>query len=271
MIKVTVLGSSSAMAAFGRHPSAQIVEHESDLTLIDCGEGTQFQLQRFKIKINKIKYILISHLHGDHFFGLIGLLSSMNLQGRTKSIHLYAQRDLSEIITTQLKYSETVLNFEIIFHPLGKTKNHLVLETKTIKIFGFPLDHRITCFGFRFEEKPGEFNILKNKLPGKIKVDEIKQLKAGRNISNEDGTIKYDYKDYTYQTGFPSSYAYCSDTRYSESILNEIKNVDLLYHEATFLHDLISRAEETFHTTAKEAGIIARKANVKKLTFFDKI
>ncbi len=265
MIKVTVLGSSSAMAAHGRFPSAQVLQHENELILIDCGEGTQFKLQDLKIKSHKINHILISHLHGDHFFGLIGLLSSMHLQGRSREINIYAPANLAEIITTQLKYSDSVLNYYINFHPLSNGKKELILSTKTLNIYSFPLNHRIECYGFRFDEKQNQLNIIKENLPEEISNDNIRSLKQGEDILNKDGTVRFYHRDYTYHKGDALSYAYCSDTRFDKSILNEIKNVDLLYHEATFLHELLNRAEDTFHTTAKEAGKIAALADVGKL------
>ncbi|MEQ8361195.1 MAG: ribonuclease Z [Cytophagales bacterium] len=265
MIKITVLGSSSAMAAHGRFPSAQIMHHNNELILIDCGEGTQFKLQELKIKSHKINHILISHLHGDHFFGLIGLLSSMHLQGRTKELNIYAPPGLAELIRLQLKYSNSVLNYYINFHPLSEGKKELILSTKTLNIYSFPLNHRIACFGFRFDEKQSQLNIRKEKLNPEISAENIRSMKQGQDILKKDGTVKFFHRDYTYHKGEALSYAYCSDTRFDKSILNEIKNVDLLYHEATFLHELINRAEHTFHTTAKEAGKMANLAEVGKL------
>jgi ribonuclease Z len=253
------------MAAHGRYPSSQVVHFDNEMILIDCGEGTQFRLRDYKIKFNKINHILISHLHGDHYFGLIGLLSTMHLLGRKKDLHIYAPVELSEIITTQLKYSDTVLNYELVLHPLGKDDKSAILETKTFKISSFPLNHRIRCFGFRFDAFPGPRHIIPETLPKGITHSEIKSLKEGENILNEDGTLKYDFTKHTREGHAPMSYAYCSDTRFDEELIYKIKNVDLLYHEATFLHELIERAEETFHTTAMEAGIIASKADVGQL------
>lgn len=259
------MGSSSAIAAYGRFPSAQVIEHNNELYLIDCGEGTQFHLFKYRIKYNKINHIFISHLHGDHFLGLIGFISSLNLQGRKKSLHIYGPRQLSEIITVQLKYSNTVINYDLIFHPLIEGESELLLETKTINVNSFPLNHRIECHGFRFDEKQGKKKIIKEKLPKDIKIREIQQLKEGENIFKPDGTIKYKNTDYTFNSDDLLSFAYCSDTRYDESIVYKIKNVDLLYHEATFLHEMVERAKSTFHSTAKEAGMIAKKADVGML------
>lgn len=253
------------MAAYGRHPSAQFLQHDNDYFLIDCGEGTQFQLQKFKLKTQKIDHILISHLHGDHIFGLIGLLSSMNLLGRMSDLHLYGPKDLAEIVTLQLKYSNSVLNYRVEFHQLRSDKSENIFESKTLSVYSFPLNHRIECYGFKFVEKIFEYNLRKEKLPKQIEKAELQELKKGKNIYNSDKSLKYNYKDFTYLRYEPVSYAYCTDTRADDMYLNEIKNVDLLYHEATFLDDLVGRAETTFHSTAKEAGSMANKADVGKL------
>lgn len=253
------------MAAHGRYPSAQVVHFDNELILVDCGEGTQFRLQEYNLKTNNINHILISHLHGDHYFGLIGLLSTMHLLGRKKKMHIYAPAELSEILTTQLKYSDTVLNYELILHPLERGEDKIFLETKTFKISSFPLNHRIRCFGFLFEQHPGPRHIIPETLPKGISHSEIKALKNGENILNADGSLKYEHSAYTRLGNPPASYAYCSDTRYDEGLIYKIKNVDLLYHEATFLHELVGRARDTYHTTAKEAGIIASKAEVGQL------
>jgi ribonuclease Z len=253
------------MAAYGRFPSSQLLQNENDFILIDCGEGTQFQLQKYKLRYHKINHILISHLHGDHYLGLVGLISSLNLQGRKNELHIYAPRELSEIILTQLKYSKTVLNFELIFNPLSKDRTETILETKTLIIKSFPLYHRIQCLGFRFDEKIKARKIIKEKIPHNIKIEEIQKLKEGKDVFKEDGTIKFKFSEFTTEGPTPLSFAYCSDTRFNLSIVNEINNVDLLYHEATFLHELVERAKSTFHSTAKEAGIIAKEANAGKL------
>lgn len=264
MLKLTILGTSSAMAAHGRKPSSQVLDDGTELHLIDCGEGTQFQLKKFGIKFQKINHIFISHLHGDHFYGLIGLLSTMNLLGRNKPLKIYAHHGLAEIITTQLKYSESVLEYDVQFIPLAD-KEDLVLETKQLKISSFPLNHRIPCNGFVFSEKEKALGLLKERISKDMSYEELNLLKQGQNVLNEDGSIKYNYADYTHPRQKSSTYAYVTDTRFDETIVNKINNVDLLYHEATFLHELFPRAEMTYHSTALEAGKMAQLSNVKCL------
>ncbi len=221
---LTVLGSNAAIPANNRNLSAHLLNANERFFLIDCGEGTQFQLRRYHISFQRIKQVFISHLHGDHFFGLIGLLNSMHLLGRKEELHLYAPAMLEEIINLQLEVSQTTLNYSLVFHPLQMDQYDLVLEQERISVHSFPLRHSIPTCGFVFREKN----------PPR-KVPEAR------------------------------SYAYCSDTGYSESIIPFIQEVGLLYHEATFMQALADAAAGKLHSTAMEAATIAAKARVKKL------
>ncbi len=263
--QLKILGSSSAVPAYGRNHTAQILQIYNNFYLIDCGEGTQLQLKKYKVKINKINAIFISHLHGDHFLGLFGLISTMSLLGRTKDLYVFGPRGLSDIITTQLKYSETILKFELIFETLGKDVNEEIFNFSNITVETIPLSHRIQCNGFLFREKPKPRKLIKEKLPELITKLQIADLKQGRDVLDDDGNVIYKNEDYTNAPAIARAYAYCSDTIYKEDIVPIIKNVDLLYHESTFLHEMLERAESTFHTTAHQAGLIAKMADVKKL------
>lgn len=262
---VTVLGSSSATPAYNRNPSAQLLNLNEKYYLIDCGEATQNQLNKFRIKSSRIDYIFISHLHGDHYLGLVGLLSTMHLHGRTKEINIYGPPELKEIIDLQLKVSETVLRYNILFHATHTEYSELIFDSNDLQVETIILNHRIPTTGFVFREKPKKRKINSSKMEEyDVPLEYIPLLKNGIDYSDKYGNTISNAELTT--DPLPSkSYAYCSDTLYNENILEQIEGVDLLYHEATFLHELIERAIETFHTTALQAGIIAKKANVKKL------
>ncbi len=262
---ITVLGCSSATPTADRHPSSQLVHMNENAILIDCGEGTQNQMIKYHVKYNKIEYILISHLHGDHFLGLPGLLSTMSLNGRQRKLFLIGPMPLKNIIEGFLEVSDTRLQFEVDFIPTNPENSEVVIETEQIKIETFPLKHRIPCTGFLLTEV---------KDPRKIEVEKCKQhqipieyypiLKRGKDFFKIDGTI-IPNAELTIASATPKNYAYCSDTIYDEDIIQYIQGVDMLYHESTFTEDFLKRAEETYHSTAKQAATIAQKANVKKL------
>jgi ribonuclease Z len=262
---ITILGSNSAVPAYGRNHSAQLLQIQDLHLLIDCGEGTQLQLAKYKNKLQKISHILISHLHGDHFLGLMGLLFSMNLNRRKQPLYLYSQPGLEEILTTQLKHSKTFLQFDVVFCQLNQEQPEMIFENDKLRIFSFPLNHRIPCNGFRFQEKKKPLRINKEKIPEDMLLQYIVRLKQGQNIINEEGDIIYNYLDYTLPPKKSRSYAYCSDTAYFPDIIPHIKDVDVLYHEATFLSELKERAELTFHSTAAQAAQLAKDSNVGKL------
>lgn len=264
--ELTILGSSSAMPTSERYPTAQVLNVLGRFFLIDCGEGTQHQLRKNQINSAKINHIFISHLHGDHFFGLIGLISTLVLQGRRTELHIYAHSELQRYTKFQLEFLEvTEPGFPIIFHPLNFKRPQVILEDKKIKVTSFPLKHRISCCGFRFEEQPREANIIKERIRDySIPIREIKNIKAGADFVFEDGT-RIPNADLIIPAKPPRSYAYCSDTAYNEKMLPVIENVDLLYHEATFTNEDASIAVDTQHSTGADAAKIALAAQAKKL------
>jgi len=263
--QLTILGTGSATPVLTRNPTAHHLQIEQDGYLIDCGEGTQNQLLYYKIRTTKLKYIFITHLHGDHFFGLIGLLSTLNMHRRIEDLWIFAPKGLAEIITIQLKYSDTRLNFKIHFTETQTEKSYLLFTNEHVKITTIPLIHRVPCCGFLFQERRKKRKIIKNTRPTDLTFEQIKRLKDGEDILNDDGSIKYKNEDYTIPSLKSGSYAFCSDTLYNEAIIDIIKNVDLLYHEATFLDELLPRAIQTNHSTTKQAALIAKKAHVGKL------
>ncbi len=233
--------------------------------LIDCGEGTQLQLKKYRIKAQKIDHIFISHLHGDHYYGLMGLISSLHLYGRKKDLNIFGPPGLKEIIAVNLKHSQTFLNYKINLKEWTPGESELLFENQHVTVHSFPLNHRINCSGFVFREKPKKRRIDKTVLPEGLGPSTIIALKNGEDVMNGDGTVKYASEDYTLPPARSVSYAFCSDTKYDETIIPYIQNVDLLYHEATFQNDMADRAELTFHSTAQQAGEIAKKAEVDKL------
>ena len=264
-IEVHILGSSSATPVFDRHPTAQLVKVLSQQFLVDCGEGTQMQLSRYRHKASKITNIFISHLHGDHYLGLVGLLSTMSLQGRKHPLYLFCPPGLSEIITTQLKYSESVLNYTIHLKELTATSIETIHETSQYTVEAFPLNHRIPCFGFRFTVKEGARKIRKEHLPEDISLQDIAALKKGYDILNDDGSVLVKNADVTFDPSPAVSYAFCSDTCHMPNLTEWLKGTSLLYHESTFDEQFSERAKATFHSTAKQAAQVAKEMKVKKL------
>ncbi|MBL3658589.1 ribonuclease Z [Fulvivirga sediminis] len=263
--ELKILGSNSATPAYGRHHTAQLLRVKSHNFLIDCGEGTQIQLSRYKCKALRINHIFISHLHGDHYLGLMGLIFTMHLLQRKDDLFIYGQKGLQEIITTQLKYSDTSLNYKIHFHELQNDCSELLFEDKLLTVHSFPLNHRIACCGFLFKEKPKPIRLNKEKLPENISLAQIGDLKKGLDIIDDEGNVLYKNSDITLPPRKSRTYAYCSDTKYDESILPYISDADLLYHEATFLEEKAIWAEKTFHSTTTQAATIAKMAGVKHL------
>jgi ribonuclease Z len=253
------------MPAYGRHPSAQLVEIENNHFLVDCGEGVQMQLMRFQVNFHRINHIFISHLHGDHFLGLMGLVFTMHLQRRVNDLHIYSHRGLDEIITTQLRYTRSWPNFKIIFHRLEKDVKEIIYEDEQITVETIPLRHKIRCSGFLFREKTKLRRIDKTKLPENILIRQLAALKKGEDIRDDAGNTLYKNEELTLPPRPSFSYAYCSDTAYHEPIIEQIHGVDMLYHEATFLEEEISKANDTLHSTAAHAAQIANKAQVRKL------
>lgn len=263
--ELTILGSSSATPTSKRNPTGQLLNIAERYFLIDCGEATQIQLRRFKIKFQRINHIFISHLHGDHYLGIVGLLSSMHLLGRTIDLHLYCPPELKEIINLQLNVSQTQLKYTIVYHFHKFINDDLIFEDDKLSVKTIVLNHRIPCCGFVFIEKPLPFNILRATIEQyNIPIEQIQSIKNGADFITESGEIIPNQKMVIIKPE-PRSYAFCSDTVYNEKIIEHISNVTLLYHEATFMHNMLERALETFHTTTIQAATIAKKAGVKQL------
>ncbi len=263
MFGVTILGNNSALPAYDRHPTAQVVTLNDQLFLIDCGEGTQMQIARYKIRRSKIHHIFISHLHGDHYFGLIGLITSMGLLGREQELNIYAPPGLKEIIDLQLAVAVTTLPFPLVFHTLEK--EGIIADYPKFRVESFHTYHRIPCWGFIIREKKKLRKINKEKvLEYNIPAAYYEKLKDGDDYETKDGhLIKNDLV--TFANTPPRSYAYCADTKYDEIIAEKTRNVTVLYHEATYLKDLEDRAIARFHSTSTQAAAIARKAEVQRL------
>jgi len=262
--EVTILGSSSALPTSQRNTTAQLVNHAERFFLVDCGEGTQIQLRRFNLKFFRIDHIFISHLHGDHFFGLPGLINTFNLLGRKKDLHIFGPASLQEFINAIERYILHHMSYEIIFHPLNFSEKEMIYENKLLKIFSFPVSHKIPTCGFLFEEKKLPRNIIKASIEKyKIPIQQIKAIKDGADF-DYNGTI-IPNTEITIDSPEPRQYAFCTDTAYDEQIIPFIKSCNLLYHEATFLDDMEERASETYHSTARHAGKIAKKAEAGKL------
>ncbi len=265
-LKLTILGCHSATPRTFAHPSSQFLEINNRFFLIDCGEGTQTQLRKYKVKFSKIKHIFISHLHGDHFYGLIGLISTFSLLNRQTELHVFAPKGAEEIIKLQLKLSKSWIHYPLHFHELKSKKTEIIFEDENVKIYTIPLKHRIYTNGFLFQEKLAErklniASVLKHK---EIEICDYQNLKNGKDFIKNNGDI-IPNQELTYNPPPILKYAYCSDTTYFEDIIPLIKGVDLLYHESTFLEDNIELAAKTKHTTASQAATIAKKAQVKKL------
>jgi len=262
---VSILGSSSATPTSSRNPSSLLVNMDYKYFLVDCGEGTQMQLRRYHYKFQKIKHIFISHLHGDHFFGLIGLISTLQLLGRKDELHVYANEALQEIIRLQLKVSGTELTFPFFFHYTDAQETQIIYEDDDRYVKSFPLDHSVPTTGFLFGEKEKPRKIKKGFLVSKdVPVSIIPKIKAGADFVDVNGKV-FKNNDITTAPAATRSFAYCSDTRYFEPMIGEIKNVNLLYHEATFMNDMEIVAAEKFHSTAAQAATIALKANADEL------
>ena len=262
---LTVLGCSSAIPTLTRNASAHLLNVNERLFLIDCAEGTQLQLRRYHSHIQRLKHIFISHLHGDHYYGLIGLLTTLHLLGRREEMHLYGHAPLEEIINIQLQASQTILLYPLHFHPLCEDKQELIYEDQSLTVHSFPVVHSIPTCGFIFREKNQERKIKKEIIKKlNIPVSDMQKIKQGNDFIDTDGTT-YKNDDLTTEPPKPRSFAYCADTIYSDSIVTYIQNCDLLYHEATFMHKMAGAAREKWHSTTLQAADIAKKGHVKKL------
>ncbi|MCC5930118.1 MAG: ribonuclease Z [Cyclobacteriaceae bacterium] len=261
---VKILGNSSAVPAHGRNLSAQYVLIHNQGILIDCGEGTQKRLLSENIPFNKIRHILISHLHGDHFYGLPGLLATMSLFHRPLPLHIYAHAPLRELLDSIQQTSQTHLSFEIIFHNLGDLEEVLI-DHKKFSVTSFPLKHRLPCCGFKIMEKSKPHRIVKEKLHQDISLADIGFFLKGEDAVDEMGNLRYAAAEYTLPPKRSRSYAYCSDTAFDPDICQYIGSADLLYHESTFAEEHKSLCIATGHSTATEAAEIAKMSGVEKL------
>lgn len=264
-MKLIILGCYSATPRAYTNPTAQVLEIKNHLFLIDCGEGTQVQLRRQKVKFARIRHIFISHLHGDHFFGLPGLITTFRLLGRQAPLHIYGPKGIKEAITLLLKLGSSWTNYPLHFHELGEHSSELIFEDDKVEVSTIPLDHRVYTNGFLFREKPGERK-LNIDAARELGVDTCyyRNIKLGKDVTMEDGQVIPNTR-LSFDPPAPRAYAFCSDTRYNEDIIPLIQGADWLYHESTFLEAHKELAAPTGHSTAKQAGIIARKAGVKKL------
>ena len=262
---VTILGSGAALPTQNRVPSSQYINCNNRHFLIDCAEGTQLQLRKFKIHFQKISHIFISHLHGDHYFGLVGLLSSMNLLGREKDITIYGPPELQDLLVRQLTPGESKLSYDINFHSINFKEKNKIFEDEVVEVHSFPLKHKIPTCGFLIKEKPKLFKINKEKIKDKkLKIEHFRDLQNGLNIKLDSGEVCR-YQDFTLPPSPEMSYAYCSDTKKNNKISEYIMGATALYHEATFLIKDKARAKSTLHSTTEDAAQIAVLAKVKKL------
>ncbi|WP_242131806.1 ribonuclease Z [Aestuariivivens marinum] len=264
-MKLTVLGCYSATPRALTNTTSQVLEINNHMFLIDCGEGTQVQLRRHKIKFSRIKHIFISHLHGDHFFGLVGLISTFRLLTRKTDLHIYGPKGIKEVVTLQMKLADSWTNYQLIFHELTSNESEMIFEDDLVEVHTIPLEHRVYTNGFLFKEKVGDRKLdIKAVKEANINVAYYRKLKQGGDVLNEKGElIKNELV--TINPDNPKSYAFCSDTVYKEDIVTIIKNTTVLYHESTFLEKHAHLASKTKHSTAKQAAMIAKYGNVDTL------
>jgi ribonuclease Z len=264
-MKLTILGCYAATPRTLTNPTSQVLEIKNRLFLIDCGEGTQVQLRKNKIKFSKINHIFISHLHGDHLYGLIGTISTFSLLGRTTDLHVYGPKGIKELILLQLKLTESWTTYDLFFHELESKESEIIFEDKHVIVKTIPLKHRVYTNGFLFQEKPAERKLNVGAVQDyDIHIAYYQKIKNGGDITLDNGTVIENEK-LSFDPVPPMSYAFCSDTVYNENIIPIIENADVLYHESTFLESEAALAQKTLHSTAKEAARIAVKANVKHL------
>lgn len=264
-MQITILGSSSAIPSMSRNTAAQVVKHNERLFLLDCGEGTQMQLIRNKLNISRINFILISHLHGDHVFGIFGLLATMSMSGRKSVLNIVAHEPFENILKTHFESFQVHLTFTLNFITINTLRSEIIYEDRNLEIMSFPLLHRVPCSGFLFKEKPKLLNIRKEMIDAyQLKPSEIIEIKKGRDFITPDGRLVANNL-LTYHSSSPVSYAYCTDTLALESTAMLVQKVNVLYHETTFLDRDEDLARKTWHSTTKQAGRIAKLADVEKL------
>ena len=264
-MKLTVLGCYAATPRTFTNPTSQVLEINNELFLIDCGEGTQVELRRHKIKFGKIKHVFISHLHGDHFYGLVGLVSTFMLLNRKTELHIYGPKGIKEIVLMQLKFSNSWTGYPLYFHELTSNEPQVILNTRKVTVETIPLKHRIYANGYLFKEKPKPRKLLMEEVEKyDIDVAYYKGIKKGKDAVLDNGTV-IPNAQLTADPEPPQSYAFCSDTAYHPAMVEQLKNTTVLYHESTFLEEHAYLAAPTGHSTAREAAAIARAANVSQL------
>ena len=263
--EVNILGCGSALPTTRHFSSSQVVNIREKLFMIDCGEGAQLQLRRSKLKFTRLNHIFISHLHGDHCFGLMGLISTFGLLGRTAQLHIYAHADLEKLLQPQLDFFCKGMTYEVVFHNIDPTQAAVIYEDRSVTVTTIPLRHRIPSCGFLFQEKKTPNHIIRDMIDFyRIPVSQLNKIKNGEDYITEEGVVVPNNR-LTTPSAAPRSYAYCSDTLYLKSIIPQIKGADLLFHEATFMSSDDARAKETFHSTAFQAAQRAKEAEVKQL------
>lgn len=264
-MNLTILGCYAATPRTLTNPTAQVLEMKNRMFLIDCGEGTQVQLRKHKIKFGKINQVFISHLHGDHVYGLIGLISTFALLGRKTDLHIYGPKGIKELITLQLRLTNSWTSYDLHFHELDSKESEVIFEDDKVTVRTIPLKHRVYANGYLFTEKPGERKLNMDAVNTyEIETCYYQKIKSGGDLTLEDGRVLQN-EALTFDPPAPQSYAFCSDTIYLESIIPIIQNVDVLYHESTFLESEERYCEPTMHSTAKQAALIAKKANAGTL------
>ncbi|RZL14254.1 MAG: ribonuclease Z [Hymenobacter sp.] len=265
--ELQILGSASATPMTGRHPTAQLLAVGEGRYLIDCGEGTQWRILEHKRRLSSLRVIFISHLHGDHYFGLFGLLGSLHLQGRQEPLTIIGPPGLDLVLTTQALHSGVQYGFNITFVPVDTEAHAVVYTDALVRVATLPMRHRVPCCGYLFEEQPRRDKLVKELLPAGLTPTELSQLAAGHDLPADEATGRpaLAHADVSMPAARPRRYAFCSDTIYTPALAELVQGVDLLYHEATFLHDLRDRAATTHHSTARQAAELARAADVHRL------
>lgn len=263
--RVHILGCGSALPTLRHFPSMQVVECRGKLFMVDCGEGAQLQLRRAGLSFGKMGHVFISHLHGDHCLGLVGMLSTFNLLGRTAAMHVYADQALGPILQEQLAFFCHDLSYEVVFHPIDTTRHAVIFEDRSVQVESLPLEHRVPCCGFIFREKPALPHIRREMIDMYgIPVSQIQNIKLGADYQMPDGTVVPNERLVT-PADAPRAYAYASDTRYMPRLHEMLQGVDTLYHEATYGDDNLPMSQKYYHSTARQAAIVARQAGVSKL------
>ena len=263
--ELKILGSASATPTAGRHPTAQVLTVGASHYLIDCGEGTQWQMLEYRVRPAQLRAIFISHLHGDHYFGLFGLLGTMHLQGRTQPLAIVGPPGLDEVLVTQSRVSGVQVGFALEFTVVDTEAHTLVYEDAAVRVHTLPMRHRVPCTGYLFEEQPRRANLLKDKLPAGLTPVQLARLAQGDDLPPDEHQPGLRHADVAGPAPTPRRYAFFADTLYTPALAPLIAGADLLYHEATFLDELRERAAQTHHSTARQAALLAQAAGVKQL------